>query len=76
MKNRIKKSEAVAYKTRWKIVNETEREELRGIPVIEKFKQLVALMNSVEELGWTKALAAEEKEVRCQWNKLKKYYHV
>lgn len=30
---------------------------------MEKLKQMVALMSSVEVLGWTKALAAEEKEV-------------
>jgi len=76
MKNRITKSEARAFRTRWEIVNNAERQELRNIPVIEKFRQLVALMSSVEELGWTKALAAEEKEVRERWNKLRKYYHV
>jgi hypothetical protein len=76
MKNRITKLEARAFKTRWKIVNKAEREELRDTPVIEKFKQLVALMSSAKELGWTKALVAEDKEVRGRWNKLRKYYHV
>jgi hypothetical protein len=46
------------------------------MPVIEKFNQLVALMSSVEAMGWTKALATEEKEVRNRWNKLRRRYHV
>ena len=76
MKKRITKLEARAFRTRWKFVNNSERQELRNMPLIEKFKQLVALMSSVEELGWTKALASEEKEVRERWNKLRRYYHV
>jgi hypothetical protein len=46
------------------------------MPVIEKFNQLVALMSSVGAMGWTKALAAEEKEIRNRWSKLRRYYHV
>ena len=76
MKNKITKSEVKAFRSQWKIVNKAEREELRSMPVIEKFNQLVALMSSVEEMGWTKALTAEDKEVRNRWNKLRKYYHV
>jgi len=76
MKNKITKSEARAFRTSWKIVNNAERKELRDTPVIEKFNQLVALMSSVEEMGWTKALTAEDKEVRNRWNKLRRYYHV
>jgi hypothetical protein len=76
MKNRITKSEAKAFRTRWKIVNNAEREELRSMPVIEKFNQLVALMSSVGAMGWTKALTAEDKEVRNRWSKLRRYYHV
>ena len=76
MKNRITKSEAKAFRTRWKIVNNAEREELGSMPVIEKFNQLVALMSSVGAMGWTKALTAEDKEVRNRWSKLRRYYHV
>ena len=76
MKNKITKMEARAFRTRWKIVNRAEREELRGTPINKKFEQLAALMSSVKELGWTKPLAAEEKEVRERWNKLRKLYHV
>ena len=76
MKNRITKSETKAFRTRWKIVNNAKREELRSMPVIEKFNQWVALMSSVEAMGWTKALTAEDKEVRNRWNKLRRRYHV
>ena len=76
MKNRITKSEAKAFRTRWKIVNNGEREELRSTSADKKFEQLVGLMSSVEEIGWTKALATEDKEVRNRWSKLRRYYHV
>jgi hypothetical protein len=68
--------EAIAFKKHWKIVNDIEREELKTLPVMEKLGQMVALMSSGKALGWTKALAAEEKEVRERWIKLRKYYHV
>jgi NADH dehydrogenase/NADH:ubiquinone oxidoreductase subunit G len=76
MKNRITKSEAKAFRTRWKIVNNAEQKELRSTSADKKFEQLVGLMSSVEEIGWTKALATEEKEVRNRWNKLRRRYHV
>lgn len=76
MKNRITKSEALAFRKRWKMINDAERKELCNASLIEKFGQLVALMNSVEEMGWTKALTAEDKEVRNRWNKLRRYYRV
>ena len=75
MENRITRSEAIAFEKHWKMINDIEREELRAIPAMEKLKQMVALMSSVEALGWAKALAAEEKEVRERWIKLRKYYH-
>ncbi|MBM4308979.1 MAG: hypothetical protein FJ123_19805 [Deltaproteobacteria bacterium] len=76
MKNRITKSDGYAFKMRWKMINDAERRELRDTSLIEKFSQLAALMSSVEEIGWTKGLRAEDKEVRERWNKLRRYYHV
>ena len=75
MKNTITKSEAKAFRTRWEIVNDAEIEELRKTSVSEKFSQLVALMSSVEKIGWAKSMASEEKEVRDRWIRLRKYYH-
>ncbi len=76
MKNRITKSEALAFRKRWNMINDAERKELRNTSLIEKIRQLAALMSSVKEMGWTKALTAENKEVRNRWNKLRRYYRV
>jgi hypothetical protein len=63
-----------AFKARWKVVNAAERDELRKTSIEQKFKQLAALMRSAKKLGWTKALAAEEADVRGRWNRLRKFY--
>jgi hypothetical protein len=76
MKNRLTKSEALAFKMRWEMINDAERKELRRTSSVEKFSQLAALMSSVKEIGWAKGLRAEEKEVRKRWNKLRRHYHV
>ena len=76
MKGLITKAEARSFKKRWRAVNAAEREELRIAPVAHKLRQLDALMASVEGLGWTGALTAEESEVRDRWNRLRKIYHV
>ncbi len=54
MKNKITKSEAMAFRTSWKIVNKAEREELRSMPVIEKFNQFL-----LDEKEWGEFLSAE-----------------
>lgn len=76
MKKRITKSEALAYKLRWKMINDAERKELRHTSLVEKFNQLAALMSSVEDMGWAEGLKNEDKEVRNRWNKLRRHYHV
>lgn len=74
MKPRITKEEAQDFKRRWDEVRSAEREELRSTPVAIKFRQLAALMVSVEQMGWTEALRAEEDEVRKRWMKLRRAY--
>ncbi len=76
IKNRIKKSEAKAFRKRWKIVNTFEKEELRATSMDEKLEQLMVLMTLAKELGWTIALEVEAIAVRDRWNKLRKVYHV
>ena len=76
MKNRITKSEARAFRKRWKILNDAEREELRITPIDKKLEQLAKLIASAKQIGWTKLLAEEEDEVRIRWNKLRNSYHV
>jgi hypothetical protein len=53
------------------MVNTAERAELRTTPLDRKLRQLAALMASVQALGWTEALAAEDAEVRARWNRLR-----
>lgn len=76
MKDRLTKSEAIAFKMRWEMINYAERNELRDTSLVEKFNQLVALMSSVEDIGWTQGLCAGDKEVRERWNKLRRHYRV
>lgn len=75
-KKRITKSEAMAFKKRWEIENAFEKEELRIISTDEKLEQLIMLMTSAKELGWTGVLEGETGEVRDRWNVLRKVYHV
>jgi len=72
----MNRSEALAFRDRWKAVNDAEREELRNTPVEVKFRQLAALMASAQALGWTEDLAGEEAEVRERWARLRKAYGV
>ncbi len=76
MKKRITKSEARAFRKRWKILNDAEREELYITPIDNKLEQLAKLIASAKQMGWIKPLAEEEKEVRIRWNKLRNSYHV
>lgn len=70
------KEEAAAFKERWRLVNERELEELKATSTEEKFKQLVALMASVDAVGLDDALKEEEQAVRVRWMKLREFYNV
>lgn len=74
MKLRITKSQARAFRERWKAVNAAERAELRATSVAEKLHQLAALMGSVRMPGWEKPSAAEEAEIRDRWKRLRKAF--
>ena len=69
------RAEARAFRARWAMVNAAERAELQATPLDRKLRQLAALMASVEPLGWTKALAAEDAQVRARWNRLRAVLH-
>jgi hypothetical protein len=71
MERSISKAEATAFRERWKAVRAAECAELRATPPALKLKQLIALMSSVEQLGWTEALAAEAAQVRERWCRLR-----
>jgi hypothetical protein len=71
VKNALSRQEAQAFRRRWALVNAAERAELRATPLDRKLQQLAALMASVQPLGWTNALTAEDAEVRARWNRLR-----
>jgi hypothetical protein len=74
-KNRITRSEAMAFRTRWKIINALEKQELCNTSIDEKLGQLAILMISAKKLGWTKALEVGAEQVRDRWNRLRRVYH-
>jgi hypothetical protein len=74
MSRRITKKEMKAWRDRWALVNAAEIEELRTTPPAVKLRQLAALMASVDQLGWTEAMAAEEEQVRENWIRIRKAY--
>jgi len=74
-KGQISKSEALAFKKRWKVANAFEKEELCALSYDEKLDQLLMLVASAKEFDWTKELETEANEVRDRWNKLRRAYH-
>lgn len=76
VKRRITRAEARAYRARWQAVNAAERSELRAASAEDKLRQLAALMASVEQMGWSEALAAEEAVARERWARLRRAYGV
>ncbi len=64
--------QARAFKRRYELAAEREREELRRTPIDVKFRQLCSLMASVETMGWCEQLAEGDEEVRRRWQRLRK----
>lgn len=75
IKNRITKSDARAFRRRWEIVNNVEKDMLRITSADEKLEHLAMLMSFAKELGWNTSFRAEVSKVRERWNKLRKAYH-
>lgn len=75
IRSRITRSEAMAFRRRWKIVNNVEKKMLRITSADEKLGQLTMLMSLAKELGWKMAFEVEVRHVRDRWNKLRKAYH-
>jgi hypothetical protein len=66
------KAEAKAWRERWHLVNEFQREELRRTPVGVKVRQLAAMMDMAHALDWQTSTPAELERVRARWCQLKK----
>ncbi len=67
----ITREEALAFRARWKAVNEATEEESRNTPPSVKLQQIAILMASVEALGWKERLEAEDEAVRERWQRLR-----
>lgn len=70
----LTKSQARAYRKRWKVVNDHEARELRTMSMDVKWRQLNTLMRWAQAFGWTEVLSEGIDEVRARWAKLKKAY--
>jgi hypothetical protein len=69
---KIKRSEALAFRRRWKIINALEKEELRNTPESKKLGQLAVLIQFAREIG--RESEKERKAVQDRWNMLRKGY--
>jgi hypothetical protein len=72
--NPMTKAEAQAWKERWRRINQGEIDELRASTPDQNLRQLAALMASVDALGLTEALLAEEEETRRRWCEIHRAY--
>lgn len=54
------------------MVQERLQQEARAADDETKFRQLEALMNSVDDFGWRAALDEEDDRVRGMWCKLRR----
>ncbi len=59
-----------AYKRRWELVAEAEREELERMSPAQKFADLAMLVEAARSLGGTTGEDAATAQVRRRWNLL------
>jgi len=74
MNRGITKQAARAFLARWKALKDIERRELQETPMVEKFRQLEALMQSASAFGWGGEDHAATKAVRSRWRLLRERY--
>ena len=69
------KKEALAYRRRWELMEQVQRDERRGLSIEEKLKQLDLCYQTAAELGLLKQYAASrrkgKREVQLRWRRLK-----
>lgn len=59
-----------AYKKRWELVAEVDRQALRRMTLSQKFADLAALMETARTHGWETHTPEEIEAVRARWNLL------
>lgn len=68
------KEEALAFKERWRLVNEFINEEIRQTPPSVKLRQFASLFLFAHEMGWQEELRQDDDEARASWRRLQKAY--
>ncbi len=64
-----------AYRARWKVVEEIEREEARQATIESRWRELNAIFNLAYELGRIQPASEQELEpIRARWRRLKANY--
>ena len=63
---------AARYQERWEIARKRLNEELRATSMEAKLRQLVNLMQSADEMGWSQSLDEEDDAVRERWMALRR----
>ena len=72
MPGQLTRTQARAFRRRWRLVNAREEDELRGTSLDVKWQQFNTLLGLAQQLGWTTALAKDEAKVRERWARLRK----
>ena len=68
--------EARTFKERWRLVNEADRAELQRLTPLEKFRQLEAVMECAQRMGWIEKLESEPNRASENWLRLRRAYRV
>lgn len=70
----LTKSEARAFRARWRRVNVREEEQLRSDSLETKLQQFNTLLAWAQQFGWNDALEKDVIAVRKRWARLRKAY--
>ena len=68
------RAEAAKWRSRWKLVQDAERAELRRMSMAAKVERLGILMASASAFGGARRLRAEDAAVRARWAKIRRAY--
>ncbi|MBI2346544.1 MAG: hypothetical protein HYV03_06645 [Deltaproteobacteria bacterium] len=74
MKPKLTRREALEYVRRYRAMNAIEREELRRAPLRIRARQVAHMMGFCLGMGWYTSSAAEIREVRQRWNRLREHF--
>lgn len=68
------KEEALAFKERWRLVNEFINEEIRQTPLSVKLQQFASMVQFARAMGWEEKLSQDDAEARAKWLRLQTAY--